>query len=155
MPHQNRSTKTGAKCRRRLRDIHFGTGNLSGVPADEMIHRLLGSQLGNRGQHAKRITRQKDNVLWLRANTGNLCIVDELNRISHASIFSDRCVIVIDFVRCLVKHHVFKHGTVPNGVKDLRLTLLAQVDHLGVATAFDVEYTIVSPAMLVIPNQLP
>ena len=89
MPHQKRSAKTGAEGCGRLCHIHFRSSDLRGVSTDEMIHRLLGRQSGNRGQNTKGIAGEENDVAGLGAQTGDFCVLDELDRIRDPRVFRD------------------------------------------------------------------
>jgi hypothetical protein len=49
--------------------------------------------------------------------------------------------------------HVLEHRTKLHRVPDVRFLLLRELDHLGVAAAFDVEDTVIAPAMLVVADE--
>ena len=82
-------------------------------------------------------------------------VVDELDGISAARVLGQRLIIEIERARVVIHHHVLEHGAkAAGGREDLRLGFRRQPDHLGVATALEVEHAAVAPAVLVVANQL-
>src|SRR3546814_9758982 len=63
MAWHERRTKAGRESRFRFRDANFRACNLGGIAGKEMIHRLLGRQPCDRGQHTERVSGQHDDVL--------------------------------------------------------------------------------------------
>jgi len=49
------------------------------VASDEVVGSLLGGELSHRGQDAKCIAREKDDILGVRSHTGDHGIGNELN----------------------------------------------------------------------------
>lgn len=54
-----------------------------------------------------------------------------------------------------ISFDIFQDCAMADGLKDLRLLLLGEVDALGIAASLNVENTSSCPAMLVITDQLP
>ncbi len=54
-----------------------------------------------------------------------------------------------------IEHDIFQHGTEAQGLENVRLVLGREVDRLGVAAAFDIKDAIVTPAVLVIADEMP
>src|SRR3546814_2596713 len=67
MAWHERRTKAGRESRFRFRDANFRACNLGGIAGKEMIHRLLGRQPCDRGQHTERVSGQHDDVLGYRS----------------------------------------------------------------------------------------
>lgn len=65
-------------------DAIFGTGDLGSVARDEVVHGLLGSQLGDGRQDTKCIAGQQDNVLGVAAHAGNLSVGNVVCNISSS-----------------------------------------------------------------------
>ncbi len=83
-------------------------------------------------------------------------IVQEADRVGGAGVLGQAVVIEVDPAGVGVDGHVFQHGAeMAGGVPDQRLLVLAQVDRLGVAAAFEVEDAVVAPAVLVVADQRP
>ena len=71
----------------------------------------------------------------------------------EARVFSVRAV-EIERARHVVDRDVLQDGPeAPGRCIDFGLCLGAQANHLGVATPFEVEQSVVAPAVLVIPDQ--
>ena len=86
-------------------------------------------------------------------HTGNLRVVDELDRVRPACVLGDARVVEVHVVVRGVVAHVFEHAAKTQGVENLRLVLTAQMNGLGVAPAFDVEHPGVGPDVLVVADQ--
>jgi hypothetical protein len=76
-----------------------------------------------------------------------------IQRIRAARVFGERVVHVIRFARQRINHHIFNHRTEPDRVPNERLPFLRQLDALGVAAAFEIEHTVIAPAVLVVADQ--
>lgn len=59
----------------------------SSITTDEMIHGLRQAQLAHGWENPKCITRQKDDILWMRTNTWHLSIRNKLYRICCPCVF--------------------------------------------------------------------
>lgn len=138
-----------------LRDAFLGTGDFRSVPADKVVHHLLGRQLRHGWQHTGRVARQQHDVLRvLVGQTWDLGAGDVVDGVRAARVFRDAAIVVIDFARERVEHHVLQHGTKLDGVVNLGLLLGGKPNALGVAPTFDVEHTVVGPAVLVVADEL-
>ena len=76
------------------------------------------------------------------------------NGIGCARVFRDRLVVKIDEPCDWVKGNVFQNRPklFRRGV-DLRLGRFGESDHLGVASAFEVEHALIAPAVLIVADQ--
>ena len=152
---QERRAEAGAE--RRLRfgaEALLGAGDQRGVAGQEVIHRLRRRQLRDRRHHAERVAGQHHHVARLAAAQREFDVGDVLDRIGRAGVLGQRLVGQVQpAVR--VGDDVLQHGAeAMAGGPDLRFVLGRQVDHLGVAAAFEVEHAVVAPAVLVVADQL-
>ena len=77
-----------------------------------------------------------------------------IDRIGGAGVLGIFGVVEIERAGRWVHHHILQHRAEAfGGGEDFRLGLARQLDHLGVAAAFDIEDAILAPAMLVIAHQ--
>ena len=120
MPHKERSTKTWGERGLWLRNTNFCTSDFRCITADEEIHGLLGRQSGDRRQHSKSITGQKNNIRGMTGHAGDLCVSHELDGVSSSSILCDRGVIKIDMVMGSVINDILQHRSESQGFKNLR-----------------------------------
>ena len=58
----------------------------SSVATDEVVHSLGQAQLAHRWKNAKRITGEKDHILWMGTDTWDLSVGDVLYRICCPSV---------------------------------------------------------------------
>src|SRR6202035_3378746 len=86
-------------------------------------------------------------------NTWNLRILDELYRIGAAGVLGNADVCII-YQMVLIEHNVLEHRAKTERLEDLRFVLGRQIDGLGVAAAFDVEDAFVTPAMLIVTDEI-
>src|SRR6266852_4610070 len=132
-----------------LRTSEFGR-----VAGQEVIHRLLRIESGNRGNYPKGIRREKEDVLRVPSDAGKHRIVYEVQWIRGTRVFGDRIVGIVGDFALFVENHVLKHRTTPNGIPDLWLALLGEVNALRVAASFEIENPRVAPTVLVISDQV-
>lgn len=149
----------------------LGTGHLGGVAGDEVEHGLLGSELGNRGEHTTGVAGEEDDVLGvLVGDAGDLGVFDVLNGVGAgmvslivlfewvrdglpASVLGQGRVVVVDHTADGVEDDVLQDGSEADGVVDVGLLLGGETNALGVASTLDVEDTGVGPAVLVVTDQ--
>ena len=153
LTRHERAAEARAEVGRRLLDAGLGAGELRGVAIDEVVLRLLGRELRDRGQHAEGVRREEDHVLRVRAHGRHHRVRHEVERVGDAGVLGARRAVVVGDAGHRVDHHVLDHAAEADGVPDLRLALLAQVDALGVAAALEVEDAAVRPAVLVVADQ--
>ena len=118
-----------------------------------MVQRLLARQASDWWQHAKGVGSEEQDAARVRALTAQLGVVDKLNRVGHTRVFGERDVAEIGHAAGGVDHHIFGDRAKADGVPDLRLAGLREVDALGVAAALEVEDAVVAPAVFVVANQ--
>jgi len=136
-------------------DTDFGTSDLSSVTRDEVVHSLGVVQLSNGREDTVSIASKEKDVLGVTTDGRDLAVGDILKGISGSGVFSDGNILVINFsVDIISEQNVFQDGTESNSVENFGFLFGRKVDTLGVATTFDVEDTIGSPAVFVITDQL-
>lgn len=77
-------------------DSDLGTGDLGGVPSDEVVHGLLGGQLGDGRQHSEGVAGEEDDVLGVASDRRELGSRDELQRVGGSGVLGQRDVVVVD-----------------------------------------------------------
>src|SRR5512146_1387013 len=79
---------------------------------------------------------------------------DELQGIGGARVFRDRVIIQVDEAGDRIKGDVLEdRAKALGGRVDLRFGRFRKPDHLGIASALEVEHAIVAPAMLIVPDE--
>ncbi len=150
--HEGRA-EAGREGRFGLGHADFGASDLRRISREEVIHRLIGGQPRDRGQHAEGIGGQHDDVGGRRTEIVGAGIGDRAERIGPARVLGERIVVEIDLA-IFVHHHVFEDRALHlRGGEDFGLGLGIEADHLGIAAAFEIEDRSVRPAMLVIADQ--
>ena len=86
------------------------------------------------------------------ADTRHLGIGNVFNRIGGPGVLGERGAIEIDSARNFVVGDVFQDGAEANRIVNFRFALPRQMDALGVTAPFNIENTIVAPAMLVVTD---
>ena len=121
-----------------------------------MIHRLIGRQPRDRGQHAIGIGGQHDDVGRNRAEIVDASVGNEVDRIGTAAVFRERIIIEIKGSGDGIDHHVFQdRSEALGGSEDFWLGLGREADHFGITATFEIEHRAIRPAMLVITDQRP
>ena len=153
--HEGRS-ETGAENGRRFAaHSPFGPGDLGGVSGNEMIHGLLGGQLGHRRHDAVRVAGQHDHVFGMTAAPLRHRIADVRERIAGAGVFREAGIVEVQPPRVVVHHHVFQQGAeAPGAFENFRFRFPVELDHLGVTAALEIEHAIFAPAVFVVADQL-
>jgi len=154
MPNEERFAKTRRERRLRLFNANFGSGDLCGITADEVVHCLIGRQLADRWKNAERIAGKEDDVLGMAALASFFDVLDVVDRIGSAGVFGQRIVVIIDVASRFVEDGVFENGSELDGVINLRFAFSGKMDALRIATAFDVDNAFVGPVMLVVADEL-
>ena len=152
--HHERCAETGAERRLRFGDPLLGSRHLGGVAGKEVVHRAGRRQPRDGRQHAEGVAGQHHDIRRVAAAPRFDPVVDERDRVRAARVLRNRIVVEIQGPARRVHHHVLEHGPEPaRRAVDLRFRLLRQVDHLRVATTFEVEDAVVAPPMLVVADQ--
>jgi len=137
-----------------LGDTLLGTGHLGGVARNEVVHGLLGVELGDGWEHTAGVAGEQDDVLRVAVRlAGDLGVLDVLDGVGAASVLGQGVVIVVDDTGDGVEDDVLEDGAELDGVENIRLLLGGEANGLGVAAALDVEDTCVGPAVLVVTDE--
>jgi len=147
-------TETSREGSLRFNDTNFSSSNLSGVTGDEVIHSLRRGELSNRRKNTVGITSQEDNVLGVSTNRGELSIWNVLKRVASSGILSDINVIIVDSLAGGIGElDVLEDSAELDSIEDFWFPFSGEIDGLSVASTFDVEDTIIGPAVLVITEK--
>ena len=151
---QERVPETWRKYRMNSRNGSFSAADLGSEAAQKMLHRLIGIKPGYRRKNAERIAGQHDDVRRMARPSCGRCKRYVLKRIGAASVFGQRAVGKVDFLRPFVKSDVFQncseHG---RRGEDFRFVASVEIQGLCVAAAFEIENAAVRPPVLVVPDQ--
>ena len=141
MPRHERRAEAGREHRLRLlAEPDLGAGDLRRIAGQEMIHRLLGAELGDRRHDAERVAGQHDDVLRVRRQPVRVGIRDEVERIAGPRVLGQARIVDIGHPGQRVEHDIFEHRAEAGDRRiDLRLGGRRQVDDLGVAAALEIE----------------
>ena len=109
----------------------------------EVVLGLLRGQDGDRGQHAECIRGQEDDILGSRCRgDGTDDVLDVVDGVGHTGVLGDALVSEIN-VALGIQANVLQQSVVLDGVVDIGLGVLIQVDDLCVAAALEVEHAVV------------
>ena len=150
--HEGRA-EAGRKCRLRLvAEALLGARHLGGVARQEVVHRLLGAELGDRRQHAERVGGQHDDVLRLARAAGRGRVGNVVERIRRPGVLGVARVVEVELAVVVDDDVLEDRAEALGGGVDFGLVFGAQPDHLCVAAAFEVEHAVVAPAVLVVAD---
>ena len=90
MERQERCAEAGAEGGAGLGHARLGAGHLRRVAREEVIHRLIRREPGDRGHHAERVGGEKDHVHRMAADAAGEMVADVVDRIAGAGVFGDR-----------------------------------------------------------------
>ena len=90
----------------------------------------------------------------MRTLAAFLDVLDEVNRVRSASVLGERRIVVIDFSSLGITNGVFQNRAEFDRVIDFGLAVGGKMDALRIATAFDVDNTLIGPVVLVVANEL-
>ena len=79
-------------------------------------------------------------------------VLDMVDRVRYTSIFCYALVIEVD-LSVFIQSNVLKKSVTFDCIVNIRLGFFVQVDNFCIASAFEVEYAVVIPAVLVITDQ--
>src|SRR4051812_34483837 len=85
----------------------------------------------------------------------DLGVRDMLDGVGSTGVFRDPRIVEIHLASFLIQHDVLQDGPEPKRLINLRLPDVAEMNGLRVTSAFNVEHSVVRPAMLVITDQPP
>ena len=152
---QESRPEAGRESRRGFLDAAFGAGHLGGITAQELILGLVGIKPRNGRQHAESVGGEENHLARMAALRHRLHdIVDVVNRVGDTGVFGLGSVVVVDFARLGVEHHVFQKRIALDGAENIGFVFFGEVDALGVAAAFEIEHAFVVPAVFVITDKL-
>jgi hypothetical protein len=138
-----------------LGDTVLSTSHLGGVTGDEVEHGLLGGELGDGGQDTAGIAGEQNDVAGVVvAEAGDLGVVNVLNGVGATGVLGKGGIVVVNNTGDGVENGVLEDGAEADGVENIGLLLGGETNALGVAATLNVEDTGVSPAVLVVTNQL-
>src|SRR4026208_1898122 len=118
-----------------------------------MIHRMRRRKRAHRREYAERIAGEKDYVRGMTGHTGNLRVLNEVDRVGPTSVFRDARVGIID-VTIFSEHDVLEYCAETQRLKNVRFVFWCEIDCLSVAAAFDVEDAVISPDVFVVANKM-
>ena len=88
----------------------------------------------------------------MAGDAGDLGISDEFDGVGSAGVLGEGGVVEVDVVVFIVDD-VFEDGAVVQGIVNVRLGFLGEVDGFGVAAALDIEDAGVGPDVFIIPDK--
>src|ERR1700733_12811083 len=94
-------------------------------------------------------------MIGMTTHAGDDRLGDELYRIGSPGIFRVPDIAVIRSPCLAVDHYILEHRTKADRMVDLWFLLRGEIDALGVAATFDVEYASRTPAVLIISDKPP
>ena len=146
-------TEASGEGRGRLGNTALGTSQLSCETGQEVVLSLLRCQNRYWRKYAECICGQEDNVLSCRCGRNRTYdVLNMVDRVRYTGVLGYALISEIDLAFCIrvtFSSRAFRLDC----IVDIRLGLLVQVDNLCVAAAFEVEYAVVIPAVLVITDQ--
>lgn len=111
-------------------------------------------EFGHWGQHTLCVTSEEDNVLGVRSHCWQVNIFQEIEREGCPRVGSDGNIVKVDGSRIWVEASIFNDAAISDGVENFGFNGSIEVDDLGIASALDVENSIISPASFIISNDL-
>ena len=137
----------------RLRNAALRTCKFSGESGEEVVLGLLGSEYADGRQNAESVGREEDDVLGSGSGrNGAHNLLDMIDRIGNAGVFGNGLVCEINLT-ILVHGNIFEECIAADSVVDVWFGLFVKVNDFGVASAFEVEYTFIVPAVFVIADE--
>ena len=151
---QERSAKAGGKGGFGLLDSHFRACHACSITADEIVHRLFGSEARDRWQNTISIASQEKDIFGVTIGaTGRESIINMVNGIRHPCIFRYTAIGII-YISCSgMELHIFEDSAVPDSPVDIRFLFKSQINCFRIAASFEVEDLIISPGVFIIANQ--
>ena len=140
--------RSSRECWCRLCDSTFCTSKFCCKSGQEVVFCLFRCQNRYRRKYSECICRQEDYVFSSRCSgyrTNNL--FDVIDRVRYTSILCYALVVEVDlsvFIQC----YVLKKSISLDRIVNVRLRVFVKVDNFCIASALEVEDTVVIPAML-------
>lgn len=146
-------TEASGKRRRRLGNTALCTCKFCSETGKEVILSLFGRKDGHGRQHSECVCRKEDDVLC-GGSCGNRAhdVLDVIDRIRNTGVFGHALVCEIDLA-VFVESDVFKQSVALDCVVDVGFGILVEIDDLCIATALEVEHSVVVPAVLVVTDE--
>ena len=153
MQFQECLSEASGECWCRLCDSTLCTSKFCCKARKEVVLCLLWCQNRYWRQYAESICRQENNFFCCRSgrNRANN-ILDVVDRVRNTSVLCYALICKVDF-SFRIKSYVLEKGIAFDCIVDVWLRLFVKVDNFCIASAFEVEYTIVIPAVLVITDK--
>ena len=153
MQFQECLAKASRECRCRLCDSTLCTSKFSCESRQEIVLSLSFCQDRYWRKYSESICGQEDYVLSCRCRRDRANdVFNVVDRIRYTSILCYTLICEINLAFS-IKCYVLKKSVTFDCIVDVRLRFFVKVDNLSVASAFEVEYAVVIPAMLVITDQ--
>ena len=120
---------------------------------EEVVLGLFGSEDADGRQYAESVGREEDDVLGSRTGrNGAHNLLYMVDRIGNAGVLGNGLVCEINLA-VLVHGNVLEECITADSVVDVGFGLFVKVNDFGVASAFEVEYTFIVPAVFVIADE--
>ena len=146
--------EAGGEGRGRLGDSALCSGKFGGEAGEEVVLGLLGVKDGYRRKNSECVCGEEDDLLCRRAlRVWTDDVLDVVDRVGNTGVLGNALVVEIDLA-VLVYGYVLEEGVAADGVVDVWLSVLVELDDLGIAAAFEVEDALVVPAVLVVTDEL-
>ena len=131
----------------------LGTSQLCGKAGEEVVLGLLRSQYGYGRQHAESVSGEEDHVLCGgRGAYGAHYVLNMVDGVGYAGVLGNALIGKV-YLAVLIEGYILEESIALDGVVDIRLGFLIQINDLCIASAFEVEHAIVVPAVLVVAYQ--
>lgn len=154
MPNKERLPKASREGGSGLTNSLLGTSNLGSISTNKVVHSLSSIELAHGRKHTKRVTSQHDNVLGMPSHARNPGVRDKLDWIGTPGVLGDRAVVKVDFTGDVVNNDVLKDTAKLDCIKDLGFLVSGEINALGVTSTLNVEDSVISPAVLIITNEV-
>ena len=146
-------SEASRECRCRLCDSTLCTSKFSCESRQEIVLSLSSCQDRYWRKYSESVCGQEDYVLSCRCRRNRANdVFNVVDRIRYTSILCYALISEINLSFC-IKCYVLKKSVTFDRIVDVRLRFFVKVDNFSVASAFEVEYTVVIPAVLVITDQ--
>lgn len=120
---------------------------------NEVVLGLLFGELRDRGQDAVGVAGEENDIGRVSTDARELGVRNLLDRVRASGVLGKRSIVIVWDTGGLVVRNVLKDRAELDGIEDLGLLLSREADALGVATAFDIEDTVVGPNVLIVTDE--
>ena len=150
MQFQECLAEASGESRSRFCNSTFCTSQFSCETRQEVILCLSFCQDRYWRKYTKCICGQEDNVFSCRCRRNRANdFFDVVDRVGNTCVFCNALISEINLSVC-INSYVLKKSVTFDCIVDVWLRFFVKVDNFSVASAFEVEYAVVIPAMLVI-----